>query len=161
LTSAWGPEALAFDTYGPERGALLYAGSERSTLRLGSPHLPSTPVELPDGAEIQAELAATFAERQRGLMNRRSLDPRHGMLFLFESLGNYSFWMLNTLVPLDIVWMDSGGRIVFISANTPPCPPSTTACPTYGGQQPSQFVLELAAGQAAAHRLAIGDRLRW
>jgi uncharacterized membrane protein (UPF0127 family) len=160
LTSAWGPEPLAFDTDGPERGALLYAGSERSTLRLGSPHLPGTPVELPDGSEIQAELAATFSERQRGLMNRRSLDPRHGMLFLFESPGNYSFWMLNTLVPLDIVWMDSSGRIVFISANTPPCPASTI-CPTYGGQQTSQFVLELAAGQAAAHGLAVGDRLRW
>jgi uncharacterized membrane protein (UPF0127 family) len=70
--------------------------------------------------------------------------------------------MLNTLVPLDIIWLDAQRRIVFISANTPPCAPDqSSACPTYGGGVESQFVLELVAGQAAARALQLGDRLEW
>ena len=162
LASVWGPKPLEFPTDGPEVGSLAYLHSQRSRTRFGAPHLPSTPVRLPSGAEIQAELAATFTERQRGLMFRRDLPPGQGMLFLFESPGRHSFWMLNTLVPLDIIWMDDQRRIVFISENTPPCPPDiSTLCPTYGGGELAQFVIELAAGQAAVHSLAVGDRLDW
>lgn len=160
LTSLWGPRPLEFPTDGPETGSLAYLHAQQSSVRLGPAPLPSTPVALPDGTEIQAELAATFAERQRGLMFRRELPASQGMLFLFENSGRYGFWMLNTLVPLDILWLDSERRIVFISANTPPCPPGTL-CPTYGSDVAAQFVLELAAGQAAAHGLTVGARLEW
>jgi hypothetical protein len=129
-------------------------------VRLGQPQLSSSPVALPDGSEVQAELALSFAERQRGLMFRRELPAGRGMLFLFENPGRYGFWMLNTLVPLDIVWLDSERRVVFVSGNTPPCP-AGTFCPTYGSEVLAQFVLELAAGQAAAHGLTVGARLDW
>ena len=68
--------------------------------------------------------------------------------------------MFQTLIPLDIIWMDQQGVVVEISADTPPCG-STNAndCPNYGGEAASQYVLELAAGQAAAHRLKVGDRI--
>ena len=125
-----------------------------------SRQLPSTPIGLPDGTEVEAELAASFAEEQRGLMFRRELPASQGMLFLFDNPGHYGFWMLNTLVPLDIVWLDSERRVVFVSENTPPCPPGTF-CPTYGGEATAQFVLELAAGQAATHGLTLGWRLEW
>jgi hypothetical protein len=162
LTSVWGPQPLEFPTDGPETGSLAYLHAQQSRVRLGDPRLPSTPVRLPSGDDVQAELAATFAERQRGLMFRRVLPSAQGMLFLFENPGRYSFWMFNTLVPLDIIWMDEQRRVVFISENTPPCPPElSTLCPTYGGGEQAQFVLELAAGQAAAYRLSLGDRIEW
>lgn len=160
LASVWGPRVLEFPTDGPETGSLVYLGAQRSSVRLGQPQLPSTPVALPDGTEVQAELALSFAERQRGLMSRRELPSSQGMLFLFENPGRYGFWMLNTLVPLDIVWVDSERRVVFVSENTPPCP-AGTFCPTYGSDVVAQFVLELAAGQAAAHGVTVGARLDW
>jgi uncharacterized protein (TIGR03437 family) len=160
LNSMWGPQAFEFVTDGPESGSLVYLDARLASARLGQPHLPSTPVVLPDGTEVQAELAMTFAERQRGLMFRRELPAEQGMLFLFENPGRYGFWMLNTLVPLDIVWLDPERRVVFVSQNTPPCP-AGTLCPTYGGDAVAQFVLELAAGQAAAHGLAVGGKLAW
>jgi uncharacterized membrane protein (UPF0127 family) len=160
LTSLWGPRLLEFATDGPETGSLAFLYAQRSSLRLGQAHLPGTPVDLPDGSEVFAEVAAGFGEQQRGLMFRRELPAGQGMLFLFDNPGRYGFWMLNTLVPLDILWLDSERRIVFISANTPPCP-TGTACPTYGSDVTAQFVLELAAGQAAARGLRVGDQLDW
>ncbi|MEX2302248.1 MAG: DUF192 domain-containing protein [Bryobacterales bacterium] len=161
ITSVWGPRLLEFATDGPETGSLAaYLHALRSSVRLGQAHLPGTPVGLPDGTEIFAEVAASFGEQQRGLMFRRELPAGQGMLFLFDTPGRYGFWMLSTLVPLDILWLDSERRIVFISANTPPCP-AGTACPTYGSDVTAQFVLELAAGQAAARGLRVGDPLDW
>ena len=84
------------------------------------------------------------------------------MLFLYESLGSRRFWMLNTLVPLDIIFLDADQRIVFISADTPICAPEQSpACPTYGPSGLSQSVLELAAGEAARQALEVGSRLVW
>jgi uncharacterized membrane protein (UPF0127 family) len=160
LTNVWGPRLLEFVTDGPETGSLAYLHALRSSVRLGQAHLPGTAVSLPDGTEIFAELAVGFGEQQRGLMFRRELPAGQGMLFLFDTPGRYGFWMLNTLVPLDILWLDSERRIVFVSENTPPCPPGT-ACPTYGGDVTAQFVLELAAGQAASRGLRVGDPLDW
>lgn len=122
--------------------------------------LPTVPVTLPNGRQIRAEVATDPADQARGLMFRTRLDPDQGMLFVFPEPGRHPFWMYQTLIPLDIVWMDADHRIVFVSAGTPPCPPeSGQNCPNYGGQQPAQYVLELPAGAAAAQGLKPGDRL--
>jgi uncharacterized membrane protein (UPF0127 family) len=146
-------------TDGPDHGLLVYREELLQTGDLSVPHFASTPVTLPSGEEVHAELATTGAERARGLMLRPVLDPDKGMLFLFETEGVYSFWMLNTLVPLDIIWMNSDREIQFINANTPPC--RTQFCPTYGPSVRSRFVLELAAGEASRRGLQVGDRLDW
>ncbi len=151
--------ALMTPTDGPDHGLLVYREEFLRTGDLGPPHLASTPVTLPSGEKIQAEMAATAAERARGLMQRPVLGSDKGMLFLFEAAGFYSFWMLNTIIPLDILWMNSDREILFISADTPPCP--TQACPTYGPNASSQYVLEIAAGEAARRGLKPGDRLAW
>jgi len=114
-------------------------------------------IVLPDGRTVTAELAVTDAERARGLMFREKLLPDQGMLFVFEEEDFHSFWMKNTLIPLDILWLDGNRRIVHIEANVPPC--AADPCPSYGPRRPGSFVLELKAGQAAAFGLKLEDRL--
>ncbi len=119
-------------------------------------------VTMPDRAVIQAELALTPAQQAQGLMFRTELAPDQGMLFVAAEMMPRSFWMHQTLIPLDIIWMDNQRRIVEISENTPPCPPELGRdCPNYGGEVPSQYVLELAGGQVAARGLKIGHRLKF
>jgi uncharacterized membrane protein (UPF0127 family) len=82
------------------------------------------------------------------------------MIFHFTGMRERPFWMYNTRIPLDVIWIDGRGQIVEMSTDTPPCeaerPPE---CPIYGGKIPSKFVLELAAGQAVANGLRLGDRI--
>lgn len=150
---------LEFATDGPERGVLLYREQYLFDSFLGPTHLASTPVVLPDGSEVQAELAANFSERQRGLMFREFMPADQGMLFLFDSSATWRFWMLNTLIPLDILWLNEEREIIFINAHTPPC--RSGSCPTYGPNEPSRSVLELNGGEAARRGLKVGDRLDW
>ena len=124
--------------------------------------LPTIPVTLPNGKTIRAELATAPADQQRGLMFRAELASDRGMLFVFPQPDRRPFWMFQTKIPLDILWLDASRSIVFLSANTPPCPSDRPEdCPNFGGGEVSQYVLELAAGAAAANGLKIGDRLRF
>ena len=116
-------------------------------------------VFFPDGGSIMAELAVTDAERARGLMFRERILPDQGMLFVFEEEGIYPFWMKNTLIPLDILWLGRDRRIVHIAADVPPC--EADPCPTYDPDIPASYVLELKAGEARARGLKPGDRLEF
>jgi uncharacterized protein (TIGR03437 family) len=150
----------SFTAPGLDAGVLRYAQLTARDIPLGEPLLAASPIRLPDGQAILAEIAATNPEQERGLMSRTQLAPDRGMLFLFDRPGFYAFWMFQTLIPLDIIWLDANRRIVFLSANTPPCQNANSqTCPVYGGQQAAQYVLEIAAGAAARHRLQLGDRL--
>jgi uncharacterized membrane protein (UPF0127 family) len=79
-------------------------------------------------------------------------------VFLFPEPDIHPFWMKNTLVPLDIIWMDDAKTIIHIEANTPPC--KADPCPGYGPMRKASTVLEVRAGTAAAEGLKVGDRLR-
>lgn len=137
------------------------AGCSDSQPNVG-PNLDGISVTLPDDTVIGAEVAGTPEEQQRGLMFRRALAPDRGMLFNFTSYEERPFWMFQTLIPLDIIWMNPQGVIVEISADTPPCGSTNPVdCPNYGGSVKSQSVLEIAGGQAAAHGLKVGDRIRF
>lgn len=142
---------------------LVFAACSRPTSSAdGDAHLPTLPVTLPNGKVIRAELATDPSDQQRGLMFRTSLAPDRGMLFVFAAPSHEPFWMYHTLIPLDIIWLDTNHRIVFISADTPPCPASKGEnCPTYGGEPLSQFVLETPAGTAAAQGLKPGDLVQF
>lgn len=110
-----------------------------------------------DGGECVAlEIADTPALRQQGLMFRESLDG--GMLFIFDEPGYYPFWMKNTYIPLDILWLDSSFTVVEIVAATP-C--VSDPCPNYGGTAFASYVLEVPLGFAAAHNLSIGSSLSY
>ncbi len=116
-------------------------------------------VFLPDGKAVTAELAVTEEERARGLMFRETIAPDEAMLFVFQSEDVQSFWMKNTLVPLDMLWLDSQKRVIFIAADVPPC--REDPCPSYGPEKPARYVLELKGGVAAAHGIRTNDRLEF
>ena len=128
--------------------------------------LPRTRVEVvrPDTGTalltVQAELATTVETRTRGLMERPALPANEGMLFIFEAPQPLSFWMFNTLIPLDIIFADERRRIIAIHASVPPCQPPRR-CPTYSSNGPAQFVLEVNGGTTAQTGISIGDELRW
>jgi uncharacterized membrane protein (UPF0127 family) len=109
---------------------------------------------------VNAELATTPETRTHGLMERPSLPADQGMLFIFEVAQPLSFWMFNTLIPLDIIFADAERRVTSISAAVPPCRPPSR-CPTYSSHGLAQFVLEVNAGTVAKTGIAIGDELRW
>jgi uncharacterized protein len=109
---------------------------------------------------VDAELATTPETRTRGLMERSSLPADQGMLFLFEVAQPLSFWMFNTLIPLDIIFADAERRITSVYASVPPCRPPSR-CPTYSSHGLAQFVLEVNAGAVAKAGIDVGDELRW
>src|SRR6266498_3632830 len=112
----------------------------------------SREVTLPNGKTIRVEVLMNPVDMQRGMMFRDSLAADRGLLFIHGSPGQYSYWMFQVKVPLDIIWMDQNRRVNEISANTPPCPSqSARQCPNFGGHSPSLYVLELASGMAAKY----------
>jgi len=106
---------------------------------------------------FSVELAITEQEQETGLMYRRHMDPDKGMLFIFSDEGEYDFWMMNTLIPLDMIWIDSDGEVVFISRNSQPC--SATRCPVISPGKNASYVLEINAGIADMIGLKEGSKL--
>lgn len=120
----------------------------------------STPrIVLPDNYAVSVEVASDDATREQGLMYRDHLADDRGMIFLFTQSGEYPFWMKNTLIPLDMIWMDGEHRIVHIASNVQPC--KADPCPNYPPNAKAFSVLELAAGVAARHHLADGNVLKF
>lgn len=112
-------------------------------------------VRIPDGTLFVAEIADTPERWQRGYMNRAEVGENEGMIFVFPYPEVHPFWMKNTLVPLDILWLDERLSIVHLEAMVPPC--RKDPCPNYGPARKVRFVLELRGGTAARHGLKPGD----
>src|SRR5919106_1816094 len=104
-------------------------------------------VEVPDDRE----------EFARGLMFRSHLRWNAGMLFAFYEEEPRRFWMKNTLIPLDMIFVDSSSKIIDIKENVPPC--KQEECPTYPSREPAQYVLEVNAGFVQEKGIRIGDEL--
>jgi uncharacterized protein len=119
---------------------------------------PRVVIETAAGARatVTVELARTDAEREHGLMGRRTLDEEAGMLFLFEGSEPRAFWMKNTLIPLDMIFIDDGGRVAGIVREAAPL----TLTPRSPGV-PARYVLEVRGGWAERHGVAAGDRVRF
>jgi uncharacterized membrane protein (UPF0127 family) len=130
-----------------------------TTTASSSPATSGSRVIFPDGAVIAVELAADDATRTQGLMYRDHLPDDRGMIFLFPATAEYSFWMKNTLIPLDMIWLDENRTIVHIAHDVPPC--KADPCPSYPPNAQAKTVLEVAAGVAAKHQLANGQTLRY
>lgn len=115
-------------------------------------------LQSPDGKLItlQVELANTYAQQERGLMNRTELPEGTGMLFSFDAEQPLNFWMKNTLIPLDIVYLDADGA--FVSSTTMvPC--VEDPCATYPSAGPAMRALELPVGYIKKMEIGEGWRL--
>jgi uncharacterized membrane protein (UPF0127 family) len=110
------------------------------------------------GHRYTVEVASTDAQRERGLMFRKTLATDRGMLFIHERQQPLAYWMKNTLIPLDILFFDDAHRLVAQQRDVPPCTLGD-ACPAYPSAAPARFVLELNAGQAAKLHLENGAEL--
>lgn len=111
------------------------------------------------GQRFSVEVADDDASRARGLMFRDTMADDHGMLFIFPDERPRSFWMKNTRIPLDIIYIDRDLEVVSISADTPPCRSRTQRCPSYPSAGPARYVLEINGGRAAELGLEPGDRI--
>lgn len=107
---------------------------------------------------FNVELAQTPEEKKIGLMYRQKLDFNAGMLFVYEKEGEYSFWMKNTLIPLDIIWINKNKEVVFIKENIQPCL-EKDKCESVNPNKVASYVLELNAGIINEINLKIGDKL--
>lgn len=120
---------------------------------------PLTPLTIESGGRthrFEVEVARTPEEQAQGLMFRASLAPDRGMIFPFDPPRPASFWMKNTLIPLDMIFIRADGTIARIAAMTVP----HSLAPVDSGESVAA-VLELAGGRAAALGIREGDRVRW
>ncbi len=121
--------------------------------------VPAPSCTVPDGTRVHLELALTEPEQQRGLMYRDYLPADRGMLFVFKEDDLLPFWMKNTIIPLDFVWLSAEGRVVDVRASVPPC--RMDPCPSYPSAKPARAVLEVNGGFSAAHGVRPGALLRF
>lgn len=116
-----------------------------------------------DGIMLEVEVADTDEKRALGLMHRERLDEGKGMLFVFPTEGRYSFWMKNMRFNIDILWLDSSGRIVYIVEDAEPCRGSSgediRQC-TYYPDVRARYVLEVNSGFVREHNIGIGSTMK-
>lgn len=118
-------------------------------------------VTLPGGRILKVESMVDRVDLLRGMMFRTSIAPDHGMLFVHQQPGRYSYWMYQTLIPLDMIWMDGSHNVVEIVENAQPCKTAASKCPQYGGHETASYVLEVGGGMAKKFGLKQGDTLQW
>ena len=106
--------------------------------------------------EIDVEIADDPGEIALGLMYREKLDPLQGMLFIFPEEAPRSFWMRNTILPLDMIFTDDEGKIVTIHEHTVPFSQES-----YVSTIPARYVVEVNAGFCNSHDIRTGDKIEW
>lgn len=104
-----------------------------------------------------AEIADTPEKQSKGLMFRHKIKDDYGMLFIFTEEDTRSFWMKNTLIFLDIIFLNREQQIVDMFVCVPPC--RGDPCPSYTAKFPAQYVLEINGGLAKKLKLKIGDKI--
>jgi uncharacterized membrane protein (UPF0127 family) len=136
------------------------SGSAAVTLERSPAGLEQVPLTVTTADKktykFTVEVARTPAEQSRGLMNRENLAPDRGMVFPYDPPVDASFWMKNTLIPLDMIFVRADGTIARIEANTAPL----SLEPVKAGE-PVGAVLELAGGRSAELGIRAGDKVKW
>jgi uncharacterized membrane protein (UPF0127 family) len=83
------------------------------------------------------------------------------MLFVHPVTGHYSYWMYQTYIPLDMIWMDENHRIVELVESAPPCKTAASKCAHFGGNENAKFVLEMNGGAIRKYGLKAGETVQW
>lgn len=116
------------------------------------PEMPSVTLR---GHRIALEVAADNAARAHGLMDRTSMPADHGMVFVFPDTQIRTFWMKDTLIPLDMLFFDGNRKLITLLRNVPPC--KADPCAIYPSTAPARYVLELNGGEAGQLGIREGD----
>lgn len=111
-------------------------------------------------ADLRLEVAQTDAQREHGLMNRTSLPPHTGMIFVFPHDGDVAFWMKDTLIPLDMVFVGGDGTVRLVDSNVPTLPADTPDASIPLEKGTAKYVIELPAGEAVRDGIVTGTRLK-
>jgi hypothetical protein len=106
--------------------------------------------------KIDLEIADNEYERQLGLMNRKSMEENQGMLFIFQYERMQSFWMRNTLIPLDMMFVNKDNKIITIHKNT-----KTLSAQSYPSTGPAIYVVEVIGGFTDKYKIVVGDKIFW
>ncbi len=114
------------------------------------------PSDMHDSLYIKIEFAESVTEQMQGLMYRETMEPDEGMLFIYAYPQRMNFWMKNTHIPLDLIFIDEAGTIVDLAENTIPF--SEKNIPSF---VTSIYVLEVNAGYCERNFIIIGDRVIW
>jgi len=111
-----------------------------------------------NGNTFDLELAKTLEEKSRGLSFRENLLENQGMIFVYDDEKERSFWMMDTLIPLDVIFLDSAGKIIEIKENMQPCEESLGlgSCKPYNSL-PTKYVIEINAGLCNRLGLKVGE----
>jgi uncharacterized membrane protein (UPF0127 family) len=133
--------------------ALIFFCTVTGVSALGAADLPTMDLSIA-GHRLVAEIAATTDTRTVGLMNRFSLKPDHGMLFVFPAPQPLAFWMRNTYVPLSIAFIAADGRILNIEDMAP------RTDDTHPSRGIALYALEMKKGWFADHKINAGDRVQ-
>jgi uncharacterized protein len=117
---------------------------------------PTTSITI-GGVAVRVEIADSPDEREQGLSGTTRLDQGEGMLFVFESSGQHSFWMKDMLLPIDILWVAADGVVVHIKPSLSP----ETYPQSFTPPLPARYVLEVPAGFALEHEIGVGSKLEF
>ena len=108
---------------------------------------------------FDVEIADTLKKKEMGLMNRDYLAPEDGMLFIFENEEIHNFWMKNTLIPLDMIWINENKKIIYIEKNADPC--KIEQCELFGPNEKAKYVLEINGGLTEGIGVKTGDEIEF
>jgi len=137
----------------PPSGSASAPGSEQAAKSLPTAEVVLFPSSGGAPLTVRVEVARTAAETARGLMFRKSLDADAGMLFLFDAPEIRRFWMRNTYIPLDMIFLDDKKTVVGIEENTIPLDETSR-----GPDRPAQYVIEVRGGYTRPHGVGLGSR---
>ena len=112
---------------------------------------------LVKGVEVEVDLAISQSEKSKGLGGRDALAEREGMLFVFDQIGKYPFWMKGMNFPIDIIWIDKEGVVVEVVENLAP----GTYPALFGGEALAKYVLEVNAGFSQMHGVEVGTSVEF
>lgn len=132
-----------------------------SASEIGEEHASFTDGNGNEKAEITFETAITSEEKKTGLMNRTELGQNHGMIFVYDKPDMRAFWMKNTLIPLDIIFLDSNKQIINIEKAHPEPDTPDSELERYRSDAPAQYVIEVNQNFTDRHGIEQGDRVEF
>lgn len=129
--------------------SLLLTGCEEKNVAVPG-HIQTTQVQL-GNQPFELEIADSYSSRERGLMFRKSMPANHGMIFIFDQPDVLGFWMKNTHIPLDIIYLDADRRVITIKQMKPLDEKSVSS------ERPAKYAIEINAGMAKTAGVREGD----